>query len=239
MKRLLYSIFAALFVTSALAHVPPTAPAYAKDLFSRFDELLRQRQIEGRLPRLDDPRDRETLQKIWNGDALIGSPPYDMSDLDTLALVMDKSGSLVRLYGQATQSPLVNEATQSMALAIRVAGASQPAFDDFLAHQPNVAEMLRANGAKARRGIEKMFRGASIFLADPTLTDENEITLVESLRSGGPYLAQSVSTDRRQALVDMFVPLAAKLPPTAQESLKVFMQEIKTADCNRLCADSM
>ncbi|MER9879623.1 MULTISPECIES: hypothetical protein [unclassified Mesorhizobium] len=239
MKCLVWSIFAILFSTWAHAHVPPTGPAYAKEFFAKFDELLRQRQIEGKLPSLEDPTDRDLLRKIWDGEALIGSPPYDASDLETLPFVMDRSGSLLILYGQASPLLLQDEATQSFVLVIRAAAASQPAFNDFLAHQANAAEMLRANGAKARGGVEKMFRGASIFLADPVLKERNKIVLIESLRAGGPYLAESVSPGHRQALIDLFVPSVGQLPVPAQESLKIFIQKIKAAGCNLLCADGM
>ncbi|MER8705455.1 hypothetical protein NKH49_07750 [Mesorhizobium sp. M1088] len=239
MKRSACSIFAILFATWAHAHVPPTGPAYAKDLFAKFDELLQQRRIEGKLPNLEDPTDWDLLHKIWDGEALIGSPPYDEGDLEALSFVMDRSGSLLALYSQNSPLPLQDEATQTFALLIRAAAASQIAFNDFLAHQPNAAEMLRANGAKARGGIEKMFRGASIFLADPALKEGNKIVLVESLRADGPYLAQSISPDHRRALIDLFVPSVGQLPMPAQESLKIFMQEINVAGCDLLCADGM
>lgn len=236
MKRLLYSVFAILFSTWAHAHVPPTALADATDLYAKFDELLRQRQSEGNLPTLKRPQDRDLLRKLWDHEALIGTPPYDASDQDTLFFVMNKSGALTRPYGQGGPS-LHDEATLSMAFLIRVSGALQLAFDDYLAHQTNVAELLRGNGAKARGGVEKMLRGAAIFLSDPALEDKNKILLVDALRTSGPFLAQSVSLDRRQAMIDLFAPLVGQLPVPSLESLNIFMQGIKTADCNLLCAD--
>ncbi len=236
MRRLLCSIFAVLFSTWAHAHVPPTALADATDLYAKFDELLRQRQAEGKLPTLKRPKDRDLLRKIWDHEALIGTPPYDASDQDTLFFIMAKSGTLAKPYVQGGPS-LHDEATHSMAFLIRVVGASQPAFADYLAHQHNVAELLRGSGAKARGGVEKMLRGAAISLSDPALEDKNKILLVEALRTSGPYLAQSVSLDRRQAMTDLFVPLVGQLPVPAQKSLKTFMQGIKTADCNLFCAD--
>lgn len=77
-----------------------------------------------------------------------------------------------------------------------------------------------------------MFRGASIFLADPVLKEANKIVLVESLRADGAALAQSISPDHRQALIDLFVPSVGQLPMPAQESLKIFMQKIKAAGCD-------
>ena len=68
--------------------------------YAAVDGVVREAQARQTLPRLTDPQAGPVLRDFWSLDAVLGRPPYGLSDVQPLGAVLLRQNAVLRLYNR-------------------------------------------------------------------------------------------------------------------------------------------
>ena len=244
----LISVMLAFQVSRADAGVPENGLSAEKAAFAAFTTLALTSRAKGTLPRLSDPVDRSVLEKLWDRQALLGSPPYTASDVPALGAMTKDALQTMQIYLYFTNDntkapdPGVNSATfqdemsHEGAFMVYSSSSELLALEDLVHRQSQPLVDRQIKGVhQIREGFGDMVKGLVAFMGSPVLHTENRDLLVDALADSASSFAAYLTLPQRDTLKDVATNALPTLSSPQRARFGGFISALADRTCNNLC----
>jgi hypothetical protein len=238
---------------SARAEVATASQFDAAVVYADVDNLIKQHQAAGTMPKLSDPGDGEKLKKFWDAKAFLRDGPYTKASVQNLLDMLTRQNTVLKAYVEtfmknvgsggdpkqveAASKLYENEMAQGLNYQVKTIGALLPAITDFVAKLPptDLTEVRLSGLNTMRSGLIQSLTGAAMTFQDDGHSPQNQEMISASLASSAPSIADGLRVDQRAAVRETLMKAMSKATEGAKPHLQSAITHMEKTDCTGLC----